>query len=289
MNDYRTERVLAGRIRMHIMDWPGGDPPLLFLHSLTDNGLAALQLGQLLTGRRRLIAPDLRGRGQSDVPFGDYGIPVHIKDAIACMDRLEIERFVAVGHSFGAMISLNLAAMFPNRVIGLILFDGGAVPGAQAQATLDAYYDNLQYHFPSIEAYINRFRRSSAYQPWTQELDILARSNLYQQPDQSYIRHVARYVVDADRQAERDSTWRRLPDLYREVHCPVLIIRAGMGMSGSEDQVLPDSVVALMLEGMPTAQVITIPQASHTSLLTIPSAERNKAVLNFLGLSSEDS
>src|SRR5438045_2004073 len=86
LTDYSSYRVLAGRIRMNVLDWPGEGPPVLFLHGFSANGLASLRLGKLLVNRRRLLAPDLRGRGHSDMPFGEYGIPVHVKDVMACLD-----------------------------------------------------------------------------------------------------------------------------------------------------------------------------------------------------------
>ncbi len=282
MADYDSYRVLAGRIRMHVMDWQGDDPPVVFLHSFTANGLAALPLGNLLVEQRRLIAPDLRGRGFSDMPFGEYGIQVHINDVLTCMDRLGVERFVAAGHSFGATVSVFLAAQFPERVCGLMLFDGGAIPNTTAIEYLDAYYDSLQYHYASADDYIDRYRRAPLYQPWTPELEMLVRSNLFQQPDGTFFRRVPRFVVDADRRVEQLETWNQLPSLYKQINCPVLILRAGMGVVSAEDQVLSDEVIATMLEGMPMAGVVTIAEAGHTSLLTIPSAERDTAILAFL-------
>ncbi len=281
---YDSYRVLAGRVRMHVVDWPGEGPPVLFLHHITANGLASLTLGKLVNHRRRLIAPDLRGRGRTDMPFGEYNIQVHVRDVMACLDRLEVEHFIASGHSYGAMISLILAAQFSERVGGLILFDGGAMPSAIALQTLNAYYDNLTYHYASLESYIERFRNAPAYQPWTEELETLLRSNLYEQPDGTYIRRVPRYVVETERKSENLVFWQQLPELHRQVRCPVLIVRAEMGMVGPQDQVLPDDVVASMLEGMPSAQVVTVEGAGHTSLLTIPSQERDAALLQFLGL-----
>lgn len=279
---YDSYRVLAGRIRMHVMEWQGDDPPVLFLHSFTANGLAALPLGNLLLDRRRLIAPDLRGRGLSDMPFGEYGVQVHLNDVIACLDRLGVERVVAAGHSFGATISVFLAAKYPERVAGLLLFDGGAIPAENAVQMLSAYYDTLQYRYASADDYVDRYRQAPLYQPWTSELETLVRSNLFQQPDGSFIRRVPRFVVDSDRQGENLDTWNQLPDLYRQIKCPVLILRAGMGVVGAEDQVLTDEVLAPMLDAMPSAGVVTIAEAGHTSLLTIPSEERDTAILDFL-------
>jgi len=284
--DFSSKRILTDKLRMHVLEWAGAEPPIVFLHHFTGNSLSALTLGELLAGKRRLIAPDLRGRGQSDMPAGDYGIALHVKDVMTCLDRMGVDQFVAAGHSFGATISLFMAAQYPQRVSGLILFDGGAMPSEEAIQFFEGYYDTLQYRYESDAAYVARYRNAPLYQPWTDALERLVRSNLYQQPDGTFIRRVPRYVLDADRRSEQLETWKGLPELYPQVACPVLVLRAEMGIMGVEDQLLPDPVIATMQAGMPTSTVVTIMGAGHTSLLTIPSRERDEAILNFLGLSS---
>ncbi len=282
--DYDSYRVLAGRIRMHIMDWAGDDLPVVFMHGFTANGLAALPLSELLNDKRRLIAPDLRGRGHSDMPFGEYGISVHVKDLLTCMDCIGVEQFVAVGHSFGATIALSLAAEYPERVAGLIMFDGGAAPSPATAEYVNNYYETLKYHYASMDEYVDRYRTAPLYQPWVPALDTLVRSNLFQQPDGSFIRRVPRFVVDADRRSESLETWNKLPQLYASVRCPVLIVRAEMGIAGKDDQFLTDSVIETMQQAMPSAEVFTVAGAGHTSVLTVPSVERDTAILKFLGI-----
>ena len=75
MPDYSSYRVLAGRIQMRVLDWPGDGPPVLFLHGFSANALASLRLGKLLVNRRRVLAPDLRGRGQSDIRLASTASP----------------------------------------------------------------------------------------------------------------------------------------------------------------------------------------------------------------------
>jgi pimeloyl-ACP methyl ester carboxylesterase len=285
--EYANYRQQAGRIRMRVLDWSGDGPPVLFLHGFTANGLAALRIGDLLYGHRRLIAPDLRGRGKSDMPVGEYGINTHLADVMGLLDRLGIDQFVAAGHSFGATLSVFLAAQCLDRVRGLMLFDGGAVPSPLAVQLLDHYYSTLQYSYPDAETYVNRFKESALYQPWTDELEILIRSNLYAQPDGSFMRNVPRYVVNADRRAGQMDAWAQLPDCYRQIECPVLIVRAGLGIMGKADQILNDEVIGTMLEGLPQAQIVTVEAAGHTSLLSIPSERRDRAILEFLGTISQ--
>jgi lipase len=270
------------------MDWGSSnpEPPLIFLHAFTANGLASLPLGKLLAGRRRMIAPDLRGRGRSDMPAGEYGIPTHYNDMLGLLNRLRIERCVVVGHSFGAMIAMHLAAKQPDRVLGVVLYDGGVVPSPEASAALDAYYSTLQYHYASDDQYVERFRHAPLYQPWTDDLELLVRSNLVQQPDGSFMRRVPRYVIDADRRSDNLAHWQQLPELYKVVTCPVLMVRAGNGVFGRDDQVISDAALRSFQQALPTAQVVTLETAGHTTVLTIPSADRDTAIVHFLGLAN---
>jgi lipase len=284
MANYTTSRVLSGRVMLNVYDFPGDDPPVLFLHGFTANGIAALRIGNFLAYRRRVIAPDLRGRGNSDTPFSDYGMNTHITDVLACMDRLGVQKFVAAGHSFGAAIAVHLAAKHPDRVSALMLFDGGAPAGEAASQVLNYYYSTLTYEYANIDDYIARFKGAPTYSPWTDELEALVRSNLTPQPDGTYIRKVARYVVDTERSPEAQTAWQQLPELHSQITCPVLIIRAGMGMIGTEDQVLTDAVIDSMRFGTDAVEVVTVPEAGHTTLLTMPSEVRDEAILRFLGL-----
>lgn len=281
---YRMYRQSTGRVALNIRDYPGADTPVLFIHGFSANGLASLRLGKLLAGRRRLIAPDLRGRGLSDMPVGEYGITTHSNDLAALLDRLNVDKVVLAGHSFGATISLFLGSMLGDRLAGLILYDGGAMPAPHAASVIDHYYSTLTYQYSSIEAYVARFQAVPQYQPWTEELDLLVRSNLRLQPDGTYVRTIPRFVVEADRRSENVGVWQQLPMLYKLIHAPVLIVRAGMGVFGIDDCVISDDVLNLLIEALPQAQVVTIPEAGHTTILTMPSRHRDQAIVDFLKL-----
>ncbi|HRE47000.1 MAG TPA: alpha/beta hydrolase [Aggregatilineales bacterium] len=280
--DHETYRVLAHRSLIQLRDWRGGAPPVVFLHSITANSLLALRLGALLSPRWRVIAPDLRGRGGSDAPFGEYSPQGHVKDMLAVLDTLGIETFILAGHSFGAMLSVLIAAHHPERVAKVILFDGGASPDPTAAQALTLYYDSIPYRYPDSDAYVNRFKGSPLYQPWTDELEALIRSNLTLQPDGTYIRSIARYVLEAERKPENLVQLAELDALHAKIACPVLIVRAGMGMFSVDDPLLSEDILAKMVKAFPNARAVTIPDAGHTSLMTIPSTIRDQALITFL-------
>jgi pimeloyl-ACP methyl ester carboxylesterase len=105
-----------------VMD--GGALPVLFIHSLAGNGGQwSLQLDHLRR-RRRAVALDLRGHGESDpAENDDYSIPGLAGDVEATADQLGLRRFVLAGHSLGALVAIEYAGRHPERVAGLLLVD----------------------------------------------------------------------------------------------------------------------------------------------------------------------
>jgi pimeloyl-ACP methyl ester carboxylesterase len=98
--------------------------PVLLLHSLAGNGGQwALQLDHLRR-RRRAVALDFRGHGESDpADDGDYTIPGLAADVAAAADQLGLRRFLLAGHSLGAAVAIEYAGRHPERVAGLLLVD----------------------------------------------------------------------------------------------------------------------------------------------------------------------
>ncbi len=75
----------------------------------------------------RVVAPDLRGHGQSDAPFTQYTMVELVDDLNTITQALDFpERFVLVGHSFGGSICVEYANAYPERLEKLVLI---ATPG----------------------------------------------------------------------------------------------------------------------------------------------------------------
>lgn len=70
----------------------------------------------------RVIAPDLRGHGQSDAPYTQYTMPELVSDIQAIVEDLELpEQFTLVAHSFGGSIAIEYANAYPERLEKLVL------------------------------------------------------------------------------------------------------------------------------------------------------------------------
>lgn len=112
--------------RLHVDD--GGRGAALPVVSVHGNGANLTQWNAQLAHlrpSRRAVAFDLRGMGQSEVPRnGDYSVEAMTDDLQAVADALHLERFVLVGHSYGAAVVMRYAAKHPERVAAVVYADG---------------------------------------------------------------------------------------------------------------------------------------------------------------------
>jgi pimeloyl-ACP methyl ester carboxylesterase len=139
-------------------------PVVVAVHGITASSHAWIPVARALGDRVALVAPDIRGRGRSNSLPGPYGIDVHVRDLLAVLDALGLDRAVLVGHSLGAYIVARLAVLDPDRVQALVLVDGGlTIPGSQGvepDAFLDAFLG------PAIARLKLRFADREAYRDW---------------------------------------------------------------------------------------------------------------------------
>ncbi|MGH8564761.1 MAG: alpha/beta fold hydrolase [Gammaproteobacteria bacterium] len=154
-------------IRLHYLDHPGGDPPLVLMHGLTSNAHAFDGLVKAgLSPAVRVLAPDLRGRGLSDKPDTGYGMAEHAADVLGLLDELGLRRVVLGGHSFGGFLALHMAAHYPGRVRKLVVIDAAGSMDPEARVMLEPALDRLRKEWPSWEAYLVAMKEMPFYEGW---------------------------------------------------------------------------------------------------------------------------
>jgi len=116
-------------LRLHYRDYPGpaDRPPLLCLPGLTRNARDFEGLAARLAGQWRVIAVDLRGRGESAYARDPLSyVPLtYLQDIKALLDELQLPRVVAVGTSLGGLLAMLIGAADPGRLAGVVLNDIG--------------------------------------------------------------------------------------------------------------------------------------------------------------------
>src|SRR5690606_16543776 len=111
-------------------------PDVLVVHGITASHLAWPFVVSQLPGKR-VIAPDLRGRGSSSTLVGSAGMRAHAADLVAVLDALGAESVPVIGHSMGGFVAVVFAHVAPERVSQLVLVDGGLPLDAPADLAPD--------------------------------------------------------------------------------------------------------------------------------------------------------
>jgi pimeloyl-ACP methyl ester carboxylesterase len=149
-----VRRVAADGVTLAVLD-EGAGQPVLLLHGFPDSSrLWRHQIPALVGAGMRVIAPDLRGFGDSDKPEAveAYSVGRSVADLVAILDQLEVERAHVVGHDWGAGVAWALAAFVPARVERLVVMSVGH-PNALREPSLEqrekAWYQ-LLFQFAEV-------------------------------------------------------------------------------------------------------------------------------------------
>ncbi|TRU93302.1 MAG: alpha/beta hydrolase [Microcystis novacekii Mn_MB_F_20050700_S1] len=105
------------------LQWSDRGMPLLLLHGLADHALVWSSLGDYLSSNYQVIAPDLRGHGESSKPATGYHFQDYIGDLRALINHLGWTQAHILGHSWSAKITAIWATQQPEVFKSLILVD----------------------------------------------------------------------------------------------------------------------------------------------------------------------
>jgi pimeloyl-ACP methyl ester carboxylesterase len=150
-------------LRLHTTDWGReGAPLLILIHGGRDHGRSFDRIARALRPHYHVLAPDLRGHGDSEwTRGGSYSLPEYVYDLTRLVQLTDATDVTLIGHSMGGMVALAYAGTFPERVSRLIVLDGVVVspttPKAPAPdrmakwiAQLDALDARAPRRYPTI-------------------------------------------------------------------------------------------------------------------------------------------
>ncbi len=148
------QRIKVGELTLNVAE-AGSGPPVVLLHGWPDSWhLWGPQMEALARSGHRVIAPDLRGFGESDRPedVEQYGLAHIVGDVAGVMDALQVERADVVGHDWGAAVAWLFATFVPDRVARLVAVSVGH-PGTWPEAGLaqrQLSWYMLWFQFPGV-------------------------------------------------------------------------------------------------------------------------------------------
>jgi pimeloyl-ACP methyl ester carboxylesterase len=132
-------------VRLHYLMAGQGDPVVL-LHGFAETSHMWRPLITELVGPHTVIAPDLRGAGQSSTPDEGYTKAAMAQDIHALVHKLGHERVRIVGHDIGLMVAYAYAAQYPGEVDRIALMDA-FLPGVGNWRDVWLMRDLWHFHF----------------------------------------------------------------------------------------------------------------------------------------------
>ena len=259
-------------LRLHYRDYPGDDgrAPLICIPGLTRNARDFSGFAERFSGERRIIAVDLRGRGESAYAKDPltYVPLTYVRDLEALVVELKLTRFGIVGTSLGGLIAMVMAATDASRLAGVVLNDVGPVldPGGLAR----------------IRTYVGK---NASWPTWLHAARHLQEGHGDVYPDYTITEWIAmakrlarltpagRVVLDYDmkiaepfRAPGADAPVDMWPVAAALAAVPVLLVR------GDRSDILSAAVAEEMIARIPSVQLVTIPRTGHTPTLDEPDA-----------------
>ncbi|HVQ78235.1 MAG TPA: alpha/beta hydrolase [Candidatus Binatia bacterium] len=131
-----SHTYFSQRLRLHYVDWGNpGKPPLLMIHGGRDHCRNWDWVAAALRDEWHVIAPDLRGHGDSQwSPDGSYTMAGYIYDLAQLVHQQRLAPVAIVAHSLGGNIALRYSGIYPDTVARLVAIEGlGPSPGRHAE------------------------------------------------------------------------------------------------------------------------------------------------------------
>jgi pimeloyl-ACP methyl ester carboxylesterase len=260
-------RVALDGITLAVREWPGPakGPAIVCIHGLTANHTCWATMADTLTPTYRLIAYDLRGRGESDKPDKGYSLETHGEDLGRLLDHFKLRTAVVMGHSLGAHIALRFAVKHPARVSKLVLVDGGLDVRAEILDSLRPAINRLGVEFPSLELFLNFIRQLPMFEGrWNDYLERYFRYDVETLPSGVVRSKVAKHAIEEElTNLERERLW----VWHHQVRCPTLIFRAPDGLLTPTDCLMTQEEGEAMAHAIPKSRLVVVPKTNHYTVL----------------------
>jgi pimeloyl-ACP methyl ester carboxylesterase len=202
----------------------------------------------------RLIMPDLRGYGRTEVTPGRVMLDEMALDILHLLEALEIDRAIFCGLSMGGQIVLDFHRLFPEKVIALIIVDADA-----RGETPDSRQQRLQKADTIIRTGMPQHTDDTIHQ-------YIAAASLANKPMYSHLYEMMSTTsAEGAAAAHRGRAERRdHRSVLSTIHVPTLVI------VGEEDYFTPLPIARIMSDSIPGAQLAVIPGAGHLPNMETP-------------------
>lgn len=175
-----SQSFISQRLRLNYVDWGNPDaPPLILQHGGRDHCRSWDWVAEELRHDWHVIAPDLRGHGDSAwSPDGAYTNDAFVYDFAQFVHQLGYDEVTIVAHSLGGTIATQFAGLYPEKVRKLVNIEGlGTAPDLQRQHAERGYANRMRdwiatrrtaagripRRYPSLEAAYGRMKQENGF------------------------------------------------------------------------------------------------------------------------------
>jgi len=261
-------------LRLHYRDYPGREdrPPILCFPGLTRNARDYEGLAQRLAGEWRVILVEFRGRGESAYAKDPmtYVPLTYLQDVEGLIAELKLDQFVAIGTSLGGIVTMLIAATDRERLAGAVLNDVGPEIETGGLARIRTYVGKAVQHPTWMHAARALAEANADVYPGNDvEAWLAMAKRLFR------LNSAGRIVLDYDMKiAEpfRVPGNEAGPDMWPTIDAlsgkPLLVVR------GERSDILRQAVAEKMIERVPGAELVVVPQTGHAPTLDEPVAAK---------------
>lgn len=260
----KTASLEVNGLTLSYREWEGEHGPVICLPSLTGHKGTFDGVAARLAPAYHLYALDLRGRGDSDKPPEGYGFSYHTRDILGFADRLGMEKFTILGHSFGATVGVYLASIRPSRMRALILIDGGADPKEEVLEAMRPALRALGKTYPSMEAYLEAMRAIPYYAPWSQALENYLCADVERLPDGRVRSKSSPHAIEQDLDIH---FYYSMCVHFPTLQCPTMFVRPMKGLLGDRAHVLDEREAAAFVAWIPNCWRVDLPDVNHFTMI----------------------
>jgi len=241
------------RLKLHYVDWGNPDaPPLLLIHGGRDHCRNWDWVAERLCDDYHIIAPDLRGHGDSQWAVGGgYAMVDYTLDVAQLLDQLELFPITIIGHSLGGAISLQYTGVYPDRVEKVVAIEGLGPPPRMireipADVRMDHWIREMQAlarrhprRYASLDEAVARMHDANPHLTPEQARHLTVHG-CYRDEDGTFLWKFDNYVRANSPYMFNMGDAR---ELWGRITCPVLLLRGTE--SWAEDPVLDGRAAAI--------------------------------------------